>query len=178
MNRSIIPGLSLVLTGAITASSTAQENPGAPPPPPEQPRRMRGEARLEPGGPTFEGEVQVRLREEAMRFDMMRGYIDLVDRITRLSRDPTTAAVAAVISAADILKARGADAGIEYFTKMLESAKSEAVKRAIRIQLIELYKQAGQQDKAMEQLSELINAAPAGPAPGEAQPSPPPPPGR
>ena len=177
MNRSLICVLSLVLTGAVAASSAAQENPGAPPPP-DQPRRMRGEARMEPGGQTFEGEVQVRLREEAMRFDMMRGYIDLVDRITRLSRDPTTAAVAAVISAADILKARGADAGIEYFTKMLESAKSEAVKRAIRIQLIELYKQAGQQDKAMEQLSELINAAPAGPAPGDAQPSPPPPPGR
>ena len=175
MNHSIISVLCLVLVCATATASMAQDHPGGPPPP-DQPRRMRGEVRTEPGGPTFEGEVQVRLREEAMRFDMMRGYIDLVDRITRLSRDPTTAAVAAVISAADILKPRGADAGIEYFTKVLESARSDAVKRAIRIQLIELYKQSGQQDKAMEQLTELINAAPAGPAPGEAQP--PPPPGR
>ena len=182
MNRMITSALSLALVGAAAATSMAQENPGGPPPP-EQPRRMRGEVRTEPGGPTFEGDVHVRLREEAMRFDMMRGYIELVDRIARLSRDPTTAGVAAVISAADILKARGADAGIEYFTKMLDSAKSDAVKRAIRIQLVELYKQSGQQDKAMEQLTELINAAPAGPAgpagpaPGDAQP-PPPPPGR
>jgi hypothetical protein len=179
MNRAITLVLSLVLVGATAAAATAQENPGGPPPP-EPPRRLRGEVREPgmpggPGGPEFEAELVPRFREETMRFDLMRGYIDLVDRIARLSRDPTTAGVAAVISAADILKARGADAGIEYFTKMLETAKSDAVKRAIRIQLIELYKQSGQQDKAMEQLTELINAAPAGPAPGEAQPTPPPP---
>jgi hypothetical protein len=110
---------------------------------------------------------------------MMRGYIDLVDRIARLSRDPTTAGVAAVISAADMLKARGADAGIEYFTKLLDTVKSDTVKRAIRIQLIEFYKQAGQHEKAMEQLTELINAAPAAPTGPPAEPrEQQPPPGR
>jgi hypothetical protein len=177
MNRSIISTLTFALVGATAASALAQDNPGGPPPP-EQPRRVRGVMQTEPGGPQFEGEVHVRLREEAMRFDMMRGYIELVDRIARLSRDPTTAGVAAVISAADILKPRGADAGIEYFTKVLDSAKSEAVKRAIRIQLIELYKQSGQQDKAMEQLSELINAAPATGELTAQQQQQPPPPGR
>jgi hypothetical protein len=99
---------------------------------------------------------------EMQRYELMRSYIDVVDRFSRLSRDPTSAGVAAVISAADLLKPRGADAGIEYFSRMLESAKSDAVKRAIRIQLTDLYKQSGQQDKALEQLTELINSAPAG----------------
>jgi hypothetical protein len=111
-----------------------------------------------PGGP--DGGAQ--FRDVPMRqFDMMRGYIDLVDRFSRLSRDPSTAGVAAVISAADLLKPRGADAAIEYFNKMLPEVKSEAVQRAIRIQLVELYKNAGQQDKALEQLDVLIKGAPA-----------------
>ena len=159
----------LMLALAVVPSAVAQEGPPAP----EGQQRMR--APRQPGDPQVELEFQPRLREEAMRFDMMRGYIDLVDRIARLSRDPTTAGVAAVISAADLLKARGADAGIEYFNRMLDSAKSDPVKRAIRIQLIELYKQSGQQDKAMEQLTELINAAPAGPGTDQREQQPPPP---
>jgi len=155
---------------AVVPCVVAQEGP---PPPEAEQQRMRPPR--QPGDARVELEFQPRLREETMRFDLMRGYIDLVDRIARLSRDPTTAGVAAVISAADLLKARGADAGIEYFTRMLDSAKSDPVKRAIRIQLIELYKQAGQQDKAMEQLTELINAAPAGPGTEQREQQPPPP---
>jgi hypothetical protein len=96
------------------------------------------------------------------QFELMRGYLDLVDRFSRLSRDPATAGVAAVISAAEILKPRGADAAIDYFNKLLPEVKNEAVQRAIRIQLIELYKHSGQQDKALEQLDVLIKSVPAG----------------
>ena len=73
-----------------------------------------------------------------------------------LSRDPTQAGIAAVIGAGEILKPRGTDAAIEYFTKLLPEAKNPAVQRAIRVQLAELYKQAGKQDEALEQLRELI----------------------
>jgi hypothetical protein len=127
-----------------------------------------------PGAPEFQGQI----RGELVRFDLMRGYIDLVERFSRLSRDPTTAGVAAVIAAGDLLKAQGPDAGVEYFTKALETAKNEAVRRAIRIQLVELYKQSGQHDKALEHLTDLINGAPAGAGGAEAQPPPPRPSGR
>jgi hypothetical protein len=96
---------------------------------------------------------------EMQQLERMRGYLDLVDRFSRLSRDPSSAGVAAVISASDILKPRGADAAIEYFNKTLPNVKDPAVQRAIRIQLIDLYKAAGQQDKALEQLTQLMTAS-------------------
>ena len=40
--------------------------------------------------------------------------------------------------------------------------KNEAVQRAIRIQLVHLYQQSGQSEKAVEQLDSLIKGAPAG----------------
>jgi predicted negative regulator of RcsB-dependent stress response len=99
---------------------------------------------------------------EMQKLEMLRGYIDVVDRFTRLSRDPASAGVAAVVSASDILKQRGTDAAIEHFTKVLPEVKNEAVQRAIRIQLVDLYKQAGQADKALEQLDAMMKAAPVG----------------
>ena len=152
-----------VVSVSFALPSLAQDRGGKGPPPGE--RRERGPGGPGgpdgPGGPGGPGGSDP-FRDMPMRqFDMMRGYIDLVDRFSRLSRDPSTAGVAAVISAADLLKPRGADAAIEYFNKMLPEVKNEAVQRAIRIQLVELYKNAGQQDKALEQLDVLIKGAPA-----------------
>jgi hypothetical protein len=92
----------------------------------------------------------------------MRVYLDLVDRYSRVARDPTQAGVAAVVQTADILKPRGAQAVIDHFEKLVPEVKNEAVARAIRLQLIDLYRQTQQADKAVEQLSELIKSAPAG----------------
>src|SRR4051812_15303058 len=92
--------------------------------------------------------------------DTLRGYHELVRSYANLSRDPTTAGIAAVIAAADLLKPRGAQAGIDYFNKILPDVKNEAIQRAIRGQLAELYKQSGQADKALEQLQTLMTSAP------------------
>lgn len=150
MRHVLFIAISVVLVGVLCTQVTGQDRPPRP-------------GHDSPGGAEFGPEGRPpRLPPEFMRFEVMRGYIELVDRFSRLSRDPTSSGIAAVIAAADLLKARGAEAGIEYFTKALETTKSDAVKRAIRIQLAELYRNAGQQDKALEQLTELINAAPAG----------------
>lgn len=101
------------------------------------------------------------MRPEMAKFEMLRGYIDLVDRFARLSRDPEIAGVAAVVSAADLLRQRGNDAAIEYFNRLLPQVQNRAVQRAIQIQLADLYKQAGQADKALEQLDALMKGAPA-----------------
>jgi len=116
------------------------------------------------------------------QLDRMRGYIEVVDRFSRLARDPASSGVAAVITASDMLKARGADAAINWFNQQLPQVKNEAVQRAIRIQLIDLYKSSGQQDKALEQMSQLMTSAPAGASPqptgpgGPGDGGPPPPP--
>jgi hypothetical protein len=96
------------------------------------------------------------------QLDAVRNYLDVFDRYSRLSRDPTAAGVAAVVSAGEILRARGADTAIAYFNKVMPDVKNESVQRAIRLQLIELYKMSGQQDKALEHLQLLMTSAPAG----------------
>jgi hypothetical protein len=94
------------------------------------------------------------------RFEQMRNYLGVIDAFSRQSRDASQAGIAAVIAAADILKPRGSDAGIEYFNKLLPQVKNPAVQRAVRVQLAELYKASGKQDQALEQLRELIVAEP------------------
>jgi len=70
--------------------------------------------------------------------------------------------VAAVGKAAEMLKADGQtpEQQVEFFTKVLYMTKSHAVERTVRMQLVELYKQTGQDDKAMEQLQELMTEQP------------------
>jgi hypothetical protein len=111
-----------------------------------------------------------------MKFDLMRSYFDAVDRYARMAHDPGLAGIAAVVSAGDILKPRGADVAIAYFEKTLNDAKIPAIKRAIRLQLVDLYKTAGKQDQALEQLTALMTAE-QGSEPVSSTP-PPPPPGR
>ena len=101
------------------------------------------------------------------QLDAVRNYLDVFDRYSRLSRDPTAAGVAAVVSAGEILRARGADTAIAYFNKVMPDVKNESVQRAIRLQLIELYKMSGQQDKALEHLQALMTQAPPGAGAGE-----------
>jgi predicted negative regulator of RcsB-dependent stress response len=102
--------------------------------------------------------------------EMLRGYLELVDRFSHLSNSSTNSGVAAVLTASDLLKVRGNDAAIEYFTKLLPEVKDPAVQRAIRLQLADLYTNAKQSDKALEQLKALMVAEPsAAPAAKPAQ---------
>jgi hypothetical protein len=99
------------------------------------------------------------------QIQLLRGYLELVDSYTKIARDPTTSGIAAVVNAGEILKPRGQQAVADYFTKTLPNVKNEAIQRAIRLQLIQVYKESGQQDKALEQMDALITGAPAGAAP-------------
>lgn len=107
--------------------------------------------------------------------DVMEKYLYVVDHLTRMSENPTAVGVAAALQANDILKSRPQEA-IDYFNKLLPEVKNEAVKRAIRLQLADLYKNSNQNDKALDQLRELM-AAPAA-ASRPRPPAEPPPPAR
>jgi hypothetical protein len=126
---------------------------------PERPDRMdRPDRPDQRGGP----EMGTMMRQ----VEVMRGFLEVVERYSRLAHDPSNAGVAAVIGAHEILKSQGPEAGIEYFSKLLPEVKNAAVHRAIQIQLADLYKNSGQKDKALEQLRALMIEAPAGePAP-------------
>ena|SRR5438105_493055 len=98
-----------------------------------------------------------------MQVELMRSWLDLIDRYAKLSRDPVTSGVAAVVSADDLFKGRPPEQAIEYFTKLLGEVKNETVQRAIRLQLIELYGKNNDQQKALEQLRQLMIEVPSGP---------------
>ena len=110
---------------------------------------MNGPQRGGPDGPGGPGGPM-------RQFDILRAFLDAVDHYAKISSDPTTAGIAAVVSAADVLKPRGPEAAIDYFNKVLPEVKNESVARAIRAQLAQLYKDSGQQDKSLEQLHMLI----------------------
>jgi hypothetical protein len=163
-------------------SSSEGRDQGKGPPPPQQNDDDRGapggsagrEVRRGPGGPAGpgsgpgagpgerrpDGHFERRVELRPGTFDQMRGYLDLVERYQKVAADPTAAAVAAVVQTADILRPRGPQAVIDHFEKLLPEVKNEAVARAIRLQLIDQYRQTQQPDKAVEQLSSLIRAAP------------------
>jgi hypothetical protein len=111
------------------------------------------------GGPDGMGPGQGGPGGPMRQFEIMRGYLEIVDRYSKISSDPTTAGIAAVVAAAEVLKPRGPDAAIEYFNKILPEVKNESIARAIRAQLAEQYKASGQQDKALEQLHTLITGS-------------------
>ena len=92
----------------------------------------------------------------------MEKYLYVVDHVTRMSENPTAAGVAAVFRAHDLLKSQPQKA-IEYFNDLLPQVKNDAVKRVIRLELAELYKNAHQDDKALDQLRELIVTTPGPP---------------
>ena len=82
------------------------------------------------GGPSDGGQGMPPMRQggpgqglRAGPVEQMRNYIDLIDKYHKMASDPTSAGVAAVISAGDMLRAKGPEAAIEYFTKLL--AKTE-----------------------------------------------------
>ncbi|MBA2707385.1 MAG: hypothetical protein H0U59_06240 [Gemmatimonadaceae bacterium] len=176
--KRVIPALLSVLLVSATIAQDAPspqrgEGGGGPGDRPERrdgPPGPRGEGGG--GGPGGPGGRPFRppMADRMQHVEMLRGHLELVDRYTRLSSNATSAGVAAVISAAEILKARGNDAAIEYFTKMLPDVKDLTVQRAVRLQLADFYKASNQGDKALEQLRSLMSSdAPATPAAKPAQ---------
>lgn len=97
-----------------------------------------------------------------LQTEFFRGYLDTVQRYSELSREPADAAVAAVVTAADLLRAQGPQASIEYFKPILaelEGATDDAARAAeaaVRMQLAEAYHTAGQDADALEVLRPLI----------------------
>lgn len=160
--------------GGRGGGDVAQEDRGGPdmPPPPDQ-AGLRGGERGGPQGPGMPagGPRALPGRGQGSSggpggmmmptpFDSQRGYLDLVERFSKLSHDPESAGVAAVIAANELMRPKGDEATIAYFNKLLPQVKNEAVKRAIRIHLIDLYRGSKQPDKALAEVEILVKEAP------------------
>jgi len=67
-----------------------------------------------------------------------------------------TSGVRAAIEAQELLKSREPQVAIDFFNKELYEVKNRPVQRQIRMALYDLYKQEGQNDKALDQLQQLM----------------------
>jgi hypothetical protein len=173
MKRTMVLTMVVTLIGALAMPVLAQPRPGGPGGGPGRGPMGAGDGPGEGIGPYAGPGAGGPMRPELMKLQMLREYVDVVNGLTHIAHDPTSSGVAAVVAASDLLRARGTDASIQYFTKLLPDVKNDAVQRAIRIQLVDLYRQSGQADKALEQLDLLIKGAPAGAAPSGDTPAPP-----
>lgn len=95
--------------------------------------------------------------------EMIERFLFSVDHLSRTSENPTSSAIAAALEVSAVLGNKPQEA-IDYFNRTLPDVKNDSVRRVIRLQLAELYRQTNQPDKALEQLRELMILAPAGPA--------------
>ena len=83
-------------------------------------------------------------------------YLWFVEHSAAIAKDPEVTGVQAVIEAKDLLRNKEPQVAIDFFTKALYDSKSRAVQRAIRMTLYDLYKGQRQNDKALDQLQQLI----------------------
>ncbi len=121
----------------------------------DSPPPMRGQGGG-PGGPGGMGGPGGGRRDP---LGALSEYIQLVDRYTTLASNPSAAGVSAVVSLTELMKAKGPEATIAKLNEVLPQAKDPAIQRAIRLQLIDLYKASRQDDKAIEQAVILISGA-------------------
>lgn len=117
--------------------------------------RGGGPDRGGPGGPGGPGRE---FRQPSP--DMQGRFMDLVSRYGELAKDPSLSSVSAIITANDLLRAKGPQAGIDYFKKLQPDVKDATVQRAIRLMLIDLYRRSNQTDAAMAEIDALIRNAP------------------
>jgi hypothetical protein len=159
MFRRIKPSLLVILVvGLIAVPLIAQNGPGGM----DRPGGFRGgRGDFDGGGRGGRGNFDPDNRRGGptmQQYEMLRSYIEVVDRFSKLAQDPQAAGVAAVVSASDLLRQRGPEKAIGYFNKVLPDVADPAVRRAIRIQLADLYKQVGETEKALEQLDLLMKS--------------------
>ncbi len=83
-------------------------------------------------------------------------YLWWVEHMAAVAKDPEASGVQAVFEAKDLLRNKEPQVAIDFFTKALYDTKSRAVQREIRMTLYWLYKGQGQNDKALDQLQQLI----------------------
>jgi hypothetical protein len=84
-------------------------------------------------------------------------YLWNIEHAAEIAKDPDMAGVQAVIQADQFLKtSQQPQVEIDWFTKAMYNTRNPAVKRQIQLTLFNLYKQVGQNDKALDQLQQLM----------------------
>jgi hypothetical protein len=88
--------------------------------------------------------------------DVHNAYLWGVEHTALIDKDADASGVRAVIDAGESLKSQPPQVQLDFFNKALYETKNRAVQRQIRFELYRLYSGQGQNDKAMDQLEQLM----------------------
>lgn len=83
-------------------------------------------------------------------------YASFVEHNAEIAKDAEATGVEGVIYAAALLRDKEPQVQIDFFTKALHDSKLRPVQREIRFALFQIYRQQGQNDKALDQLRQLM----------------------
>jgi hypothetical protein len=79
-----------------------------------------------------------------------------VEHTAAIAGNAESSGVQAVIEARELLKSREPQVQIDFFNKALYDVKNRAIQRQVRMELYGLYKEQGQNDRALDQLQQLM----------------------
>lgn len=89
-----------------------------------------------------------------VQIETFTGLIELINEYKEVADDPTSAGIAALFSIED--HAGSVDKAISGLEDILPDVKDPALRRAIRLKLVEFYGQKGENQKALAQIKLLI----------------------
>ncbi|MEM7624007.1 MAG: hypothetical protein AAF333_00100 [Planctomycetota bacterium] len=93
-----------------------------------------------------------------MEVEMYSELLDVVAQVHEIAADPDVSGVAAVLAVEEHTDGPAAAAG--FLEGLLPEARSDTVRRAIRLQLVDFYTESDQPEKSQEQLRLLIAGEP------------------
>jgi hypothetical protein len=82
------------------------------------------------------------------------GTFEMARQLAAVVESPHTTAVFAIMHIHDVVE--DDEQGIKLLEEALAKTKNEAIRRALRLKLIEFYRESDQMDKAREQLLQII----------------------
>ena len=113
----------------------------------------------------FAGRTSERLRRASGpsgEMEQLKGYLELIERYSQITRDSTKTGAAAVIYSKELFKGAAPGVASAFYTELLTQTQDVAIQRAIRMELVDIYLHSAKPDKekAMEQLKVLLIAGP------------------
>jgi predicted negative regulator of RcsB-dependent stress response len=88
--------------------------------------------------------------------EMMQTFVDTIQKLSDLAKDPVASGVAAAMDAKDQLAKVSPSSASSFLEETLRDAKQPAIRRAIRMQLIDIYKNTGNVEDAKKHLKAIM----------------------
>jgi hypothetical protein len=95
--------------------------------------------------------------DPARMLSMVGSYLDILDRMGKVSADPRTALMHATNSIKEVYEQGGRKGdALPELRKVLDGLEDPAARTAVRFTIVDIYKESGQREKALEELRAIV----------------------